>query len=51
LCSDYFPIRCRIFSTQGDKMFSLFTGQNNLKWTFSRHDIPLLKEISYPNFK
>ena len=41
LCSDYIPIGCRIFSGQGSQTISLFASQNNLKWTLSRHDIPL----------
>ena len=41
LCSDYIPMRCRIFSDQVAQMLLLFPSQHNLEWTFSRHDIPL----------
>jgi len=44
---DYISIRCRIFSSQAAQIIPFFVSQNNLKWTFSRHDIPLSQGISY----
>lgn len=45
---DYISIRCRIFSSQATQIIPFFVSQNNLKWTFSRHDSPSLKGYHAP---
>ena len=46
---NYISIRCRIFSSQASQVIPFLVSQNNLKWTFSRHDYPLSQGISCPD--